>query len=96
MATAHQLYPDSRTEDMTAAQLLSVQRFALADSAETAHTTVYAGMDRADTVATARRTVQDVQTAMNRLAAARHADGCRCATLAEHIEDRAERYANSR
>lgn len=71
MATAHQLYPTSRTANMTDDQLRSVQRCALADSAETAHTTVYAGMDRADTVATAQRTVQDTQAALNRSAAAR-------------------------
>lgn len=73
MATAHQLYPATRLAEMTDDQLRSVQRFALADSAETAHTTVYDGMDRADTVATARRTVQDVQAAMNRRAADRFA-----------------------
>jgi hypothetical protein len=70
MATAHQLYPPSRTKDMTAAQLCQVQRFALGDAAETAHTTVYAGMDRADTVATAKRTAQDIQIALLRLALA--------------------------
>lgn len=70
MATAHQLYPTSRTDTMTADQLRTVQRFALADLADTAHTTVYTGMDRADTVATAKRTVQDTQAALNRLAVA--------------------------
>lgn len=74
MATAHQLYPTSRTDDMDDAQLLAVQQFALTDVAETS-TTVYDGMDRADTVATARRTVDDIQRVMNQRAAAKFLAG---------------------
>lgn len=70
MATAHQLYPTSRTDDMDDDQLYMTQRFALADVAETS-TTVYAGMDRADTVVTARRTIDDIQRVMNQRAAAK-------------------------
>lgn len=72
MATAHQLYPTSRTDGMTDTDLAQVQRFALVDAAETS-TTVYAGMGRADTVATACRTVDDIQRVMNRRAANRFA-----------------------
>lgn len=74
MATAHQLYPTTRTDEMTDAQLLAVQNFALADAAETSRS-VYAGMDRADTVATARRTVDDIQRVMNQRAAAKFLAG---------------------
>lgn len=68
MATAHQLYSPERLAGMDRRQLNAVERFALVDAAETSHNTVYTGMDRADTVATARRTVQDTQLAMNYLA----------------------------
>lgn len=74
MATAHQLYPTTRTDEMTDAQLLAVQQFALTDVAETSRS-VYAGMDRADTVATARRTVDDIQRVMNQRAAAKFLAG---------------------
>jgi hypothetical protein len=68
----HVLYPAARLAGMSDTDLDQVMRFALADRAETS-TTVYAGMDRADTVATARRTVDDVQRVMNRRAADRFA-----------------------
>jgi len=68
-ATAHQLYPLGRLANMDDADLRRVQAFALADSADTAHGTVYAGMDRANTVATARRTVSDVAEHLNYRAA---------------------------
>lgn len=70
MATAHQLYTPERLKDMDRRQLNSIEKFALADAAETAHTTVYAGMDRADTIATALRTVRDIQAEYGRRAAA--------------------------
>lgn len=68
MATAHQLYPIRRLAGMGDTDLTQVLRFALADAAETSDT-VYDGMDRADTVATARRTVKDVADQINLRAA---------------------------
>lgn len=68
MATAHQLYPPSRTKNMTRDQLISVQRFAHADANPIANTPVYNGMNRSDTIATATRTAQDTQLALNHLA----------------------------
>jgi hypothetical protein len=70
MATAHQLYSPERLAGMDRTQLNAVERFALADAAETSHTTVYAGMDRADTIATAKRTCQDITAEFGRRAAA--------------------------
>lgn len=67
--TAHQLYPLARLADMDDADLRRVQGFALADAADTAHGTAYAGMDRADTVATARRSAADVAAHLNYRAA---------------------------
>jgi hypothetical protein len=67
--TAHQLYPASRTDRMSLADLESVQRFALADRAETSKT-VYAGMTRHETVLTAQRTIDDTQAAISRIHAA--------------------------
>lgn len=69
MATAHQLYPTSRTEHMSLADLEATQRFALADRAETS-TTIYAGMTRHETVLTAQRTIDDTQAAIGRIHAA--------------------------
>ncbi|WP_086847036.1 hypothetical protein [Amycolatopsis kentuckyensis] len=77
MATAHQLYPTSRTDRMTDDQLIAVQRFAWADSNPVAHTPVYDGMDRSDTIATASRTARDIQAVLNRRAADRFLAGCR-------------------
>lgn len=64
--TAHQLYPAIRTNAMTIDRLRAVLRMALADMAETNHSCVYHGMDRADTVATARQTRDDVAAVIRR------------------------------
>lgn len=70
----HVLYSAVRLAGMSDTDLAQVQRFALADAAETS-TTVYAGMDRADTVATAQRTIDDIQRVMNVRAAAKFLAG---------------------
>lgn len=67
--TAHQLYPPSRTDHMTLADLIAVQRFAWADANPVASTPVYYGMTRAETIATANRTAHDVQVALNKISA---------------------------
>lgn len=58
MATAHQLYPASRTDGMDTYQLSAIFGFAHADTQN--DQVVYDGMDRADTVATAWRTCSDM------------------------------------
>lgn len=55
-----QLYPLTRLADMSDDQLHTVPDFALTDAADTG-TTVYSGMDRTATIATARRTVADIR-----------------------------------
>ena len=70
MATAHQLYPTSRTDGMDDRDLRQVQRFAWVDANPLNATPVYDGMDRSDTIATANRTAQDIQAVLNRRAAA--------------------------
>lgn len=79
MATAHQLYSPERLAGMDRRELNAVERFALADAAETSHTTVYDGMDRADTIATAKRTCQDITAEFGRraVAAMRQGDAAR-------------------
>jgi hypothetical protein len=70
MATAHQLYPPARLATMDRRRLKDIERLALADAAETSHTTVYDGMDRADTMATAKRTCTDITAEFGRRAVA--------------------------
>jgi hypothetical protein len=79
MATAHQLYPPERLAGMDRTELNAVERFALADAAETSHTTVYDGMTRSDTIATAKRTCQDITAEFGRraVAAMRQGDAAR-------------------
>jgi len=60
--TAHQLYPASRIAGMTTRQLLAVHNFADYDTVEP--TSIYSGMDRAETIATAQRTIADVSAAL--------------------------------
>jgi hypothetical protein len=57
--TATQLYPVSRTADMSTDQLIAVFSFALADAKDAAPV-LYDGMDRDDTKATAWRTCADI------------------------------------
>lgn len=68
MATAHQLYPTSRTAEMSTDQLTAVFSFALADAKDTAPV-LYDGMDRDDTVATAWRTCADLAIVLHNRAA---------------------------
>lgn len=65
--TATQLYPVSRTAEMSTDQLTAVFAFALADAQDTG--VVYGGMDRDDTVATAWRTCADIAIVLHNRAA---------------------------
>lgn len=71
--TAHQLYPMSRTNLMSTDRLNAVLHLALYDMTE-ASGTLYDGMDRASTVATAKRTRDDVLREL-RIRSARWASG---------------------
>jgi hypothetical protein len=79
MATAHQLYPPERLADMDRTELNAVERFALADAAETSHTTIYDGMTRHETILTAQRTCADITAEFGRraVAALRQGDAAR-------------------
>jgi hypothetical protein len=69
-AQGSRLYPQSRTDAMSTGDLRRTLDFALADAAA-ASSTLYHGMDRDSTVATALRTVNDVQAALSQ---PRHTD----------------------
>lgn len=77
--TGQQLYPETRLRLMSTTRLNAVLSFALADVAETNHTCVYLGMDRGQTVLTARRTIDDVNAELGRRAAKAFAERCGCA-----------------
>lgn len=62
-----QLYPPERLAGMSKGDLERTRDFALSDIED--GTTLYAGMDRAETVATARRTAEDVRAQLAVLAA---------------------------
>jgi acyl CoA:acetate/3-ketoacid CoA transferase alpha subunit len=64
--TGQQLYPVSRTASMSTARLRSILAFAQVDAADTAGNVLYFGMDRAETQATAERTVADVSAELRR------------------------------
>ena len=67
--TGHQLYSPERLKGMDRRDLNQVERFARADAAETSNT-LYDGMNRADTIATAKRTRQDITAEFGRRAVA--------------------------
>lgn len=57
--TARQLYPPARLAEMDNGRLTTIFLFAYSDARE-GNTTVYASMNREDTVATAWRTCSDI------------------------------------
>lgn len=73
--TGKQLYPQSRLDGMLYGDLHRVMHFALGDQAETNHHCVYSGMDRAETIATAKRTVTDVTAEIRKRDAQKNAEG---------------------